>query len=130
MRTAASVGMVLVAAGVLVFLVVPLATFFIEFFEDPQVFEVETQSIIIRDTAYFNVTIRYNGNVKLTDFKYIFMIGDNNFTATKQYLSRGDELVLSFNLPIEELDSNETGYVMSFKIIGIYEFTVGVKDGS
>ncbi len=128
MKTPAIVGFLLVASAVMLAVLLPIGVFFVEFLENPDIFDVETTSYTVGNTVHVNVTLTYNGSIPLKDFRYTVFYGNENHTASTDVLRKGQSLSLAFTTIYQ--GSGEKGFSLSFKVMGLYSFRIGVKNAS
>ena len=126
---AAFVGMSIVAAGVFIFLLLPLVAFFGELLTNPDMmvweWSIEPGE---GNSRVLRVNLLYNGSVSLSDVVVRINVGGVDHVFQKELLAKGDRLVAVIQVPEEVLGSKFV-FSMSFRIAGIYGFSLGVVNG-
>ncbi len=122
----ATLGIAIVAAAVLVIMVAPLVTFFAELVNKPDLFSL---SYTYAGDRTVKVTLTYNGSVELKDLRIVIASGDWGQEFYREKVARGD--TIEFNFTVDPNVSLENASVtLSFKIAGLYKFSVGVTSVS
>ncbi len=125
----AFVGMSIVAAGVFLFLLLPLVTFFGELLTNPDMMVWEWSIEPGEEgSKVLRVSLLYNGSVSLSDVVVKINVGGVEHVFQKELLAKGDRLVAVIQVPVEVQESKFV-FSMSFRIAGIYGFSLGVANG-
>ena len=121
--------MSIVAAGVFIFLLLPLVAFFGELLTNPDMmvweWSIEPGE---GNSRVLRVNLLYNGSVSLSDVIVKINVGGVEHVFQKELLAKGDKLVAVIQVP-EEVLVSKFGFSMSFRIAGIYGFSLGVVNG-
>ena len=121
--------MSIVAAGVFLFLLLPLVTFFGELLTNPDMMVWEWSIEPGEEgSKVLRVSLLYNGSVSLSDVVVKINVGGVEHVFQKELLAKGDRLVAVIQVPVEVQESKFV-FSMSFRIAGIYGFSLGVANG-
>jgi len=119
---AASIAFILVAAGIMILLVLPLAVFAAEMVTKGNLFSI---TYYVTSNRTLVIDLKYNGSIPLKSFNATLVCGGWSQSFYKAEVVKGDVVKMEFNLP-GNFTLEKAAFYIEFKIDGIYGVRVGV----